>query len=214
MTHHKKSAICHPTKKHCSKGLCQQCYDHQRHLAKMATSPKRKKGPPRGYIFKPLAKRFWSKVDKTSQQPCWIWTALRTRSYPSHPYGRLRISRKWAAAHRISWEIHYGKIPEGMLVCHSCDNTLCVNPNHLFLGTSKDNTQDMMNKGRGAGQKGTRFQPDVAGLNNGRARLTPKDVLAIRQDQNKSLKEWSEVLGVAERTVDHVLKGSTWQHLL
>jgi hypothetical protein len=83
---------------------------------------------------------FWNKVNKTSG--CWIWTAANKDGY-----GRYSNS---GYAHRISWEMHFGKIPAGMFVCHKCDNPPCVNPDHLFLGTNQDNVNDMRAKGRGS----------------------------------------------------------------
>lgn len=92
--------------------------------------------------------RFWKKVQKTDW--CWIWTA----SFFTNGYGQFRHgsrtdgTRKLDHAHRMAYRLEVGQIPEGMLVCHKCDNKKCVNPDHLFLGTSKDNTQDMIKKGR------------------------------------------------------------------
>lgn len=87
--------------------------------------------------------RFWRKVDQTGD--CWVWSgAVSDKGYGSMggPDGVTLL------VHRFSWEIHYGPIPPGMFVCHRCDNRPCVRPEHLFLGTAKDNTRDMMAKGR------------------------------------------------------------------
>lgn len=92
--------------------------------------------------------RFWRIVNKDgpvpSHQPhlgeCWIWTS----KCRSGPYGLL----EGQLAHRFSWALHFGPIPDGLWVLHKCDNGLCVNPAHLFLGNAKDNTRDAMNKGR------------------------------------------------------------------
>lgn len=86
--------------------------------------------------------RFWSHVDKSGE--CWIWTASRV----PWGYGKTVRNREETYAHRYSWEMAYGPIPDGMLVMHSCDNPPCVNPSHLLLGTPKDNMDDMRAKGR------------------------------------------------------------------
>jgi hypothetical protein len=75
---------------------------------------------------------------------CWLWTG----SVASHGYGDLRLNKKTKLAHRLSWELANGHIPDGYFVLHRCDVRLCVNPSHLFLGTTTDNMRDKVKKGR------------------------------------------------------------------
>lgn len=92
-----------------------------------------------------LLKRFWGKVQQ-GPNGCWNWTA----SFTPNGYGKIGTTRRHGvqSVHRISWIIHFGRIPKGKCVLHKCDNRLCVNPDHLFLGSHHDNTHDMMQKGR------------------------------------------------------------------
>lgn len=89
--------------------------------------------------------QFHAKIKIDSPESCWIWTDALDKD----GYGKLRISKhKFKKAHRLSYELYKGNIPQGYLICHHCDNPSCVNPEHLFLGLPKDNMRDMYNKGR------------------------------------------------------------------
>lgn len=88
-------------------------------------------------------RRFYNKVNKTNS--CWLWTGSLT----GNGYGKINIDKKYISTHRLAWELVNGPIPEGMHICHTCDTRLCVNPEHLFLGTPKDNAMDREQKGRG-----------------------------------------------------------------
>lgn len=123
------------------------------------------KGPTR----KPIAERFWPKVDVRGHEECWEWTASRKErgygvfSRPGHNNGALK-------AHRVSWELANGPIPDGLCVLHRCDNPPCVNPAHLFLGTIADNNRDMSLKGRVVGQNKThcKYGHEYTAENTGR----------------------------------------------
>lgn len=140
--------------------------------------------------------RFWNKVSKTEN--CWNWTAS---VQGKNGYGFFRISKEkgCAVAHRFSYELAYGTIPPGMLVCHTCDNPLCVKPTHLFLGTHKDNAIDREKKNRLK--------------QHGSQKLTDKEVIEIR-GSSLSQSALSKAYKVSRTTIASIRKGESWKILL
>lgn len=133
---------------------------------------------------------------------CLLWQGNRNR--PAG-YGRLRLDGKMILAHRAIWSVINGDIPAGVEVCHKCDNPLCCNPEHLFLGTHTDNMRDMSAKGR----TGTHF-----GIANVNAKLTPDSVRAIRKLSGTfSQRKIAEMHGVNQAAVWAILAGKTWSHV-
>lgn len=145
---------------------------------------------------------FWTQVEPGDG--CWPWIGRRMSS----GYGEVHRFGVRTGAHRVSWELHFGPIPAGMLVCHHCDNSLCVNPDHLFLGTNKDNSQDMKAKSRGRG--GAPYY----GERNYNAKLTASQVSAIRSRYaagGETLRSLAGEYGVSNGTIGKITKGDTWR---
>lgn len=141
---------------------------------------------------------------------CWGWAG------PKHPdgYGYLGIKRRSEGlhynvyAHRLSWERTYGAIPDGLFVCHRCDNPECTNPAHLFLGTNADNMRDCSLKGR---QNGTaKARP---GEKNANAKLTSDQVRFIRSSAERNC-VLTEKYGVSKSLICAIRKGRAWQSIL
>jgi hypothetical protein len=149
-----------------------------------------------------MADRFWPKVDRgAGPDACWPWTASTT-----HGYGQIGVpGTRPHKAHRVAWELTNGPIPDGLLVCHRCDNPPCCNPAHLFLGTNADNMRDMVAKGR-AGSR------TAAGDLNPKARLTPEQVQEIRAAiaSGEKFSELARRMGVSWTAVGNIAKGKTW----
>lgn len=154
-----------------------------------------------------LADRFWRKVVKKSDDDCWEWSG----TILGNGYGQIRSGGKEGKkilAHRLSYELNKCEIPDGLVVMHTCDNRKCVNPNHLGLGTYKDNTQDCWQKGRGSVNVIARI-----GAMNGRAVVNEDDVRYIRSS-NDPLKQMAERYGVSVGAIDKIRQRKTWTHIV
>lgn len=152
----------------------------------------------------PIETRFWSRVDIGDDSECWNWTGpIFPTGYGSFKWGTM------GRAHRVAYTLAHGSDPGPLLVCHRCDNRLCCNPAHLFLGTYADNNRDGREKGRILGP------PPSIGTRNVNAKLTPALVTEIRQRraQGELLKEIAEDYGVSARTILSVCARITWKHV-
>lgn len=148
---------------------------------------------------KSLGDRFWSKVDIGEDDECWEWIA----GIGNHGYGMFYQYGSMTTAHRIAWEMANGPIPEGLFVCHRCDNRLCVNPAHLFLGGPGDNAADMVAKSRQA-----------RGEQHSQVKLCESDVLEIRRlwdETNMTAREIAGIFAVDRRTIRNIAARDTWK---
>lgn len=144
-----------------------------------------------------LSERFWKKVRKTNS--CWLWTGGTREGY-----GRIMLNWKRYSTHRISWEIHNGKIPNGLCVLHRCDVPKCVNPKHLWLGTTNDNNKDRARKGRSVG---------LCSSKNGNSVLKESDMYKIFQMRGKNMPyhKIAKHFNVDTTTIWHIFIGRTWK---
>lgn len=157
----------------------------------------------KGRVPVPIEARFWTKVEKRGADECWPWLSTKT----SGGYGTLGIGSRREGkemAHRVSYRLHQGPIPDGRWVLHSCDNPGCVNPRHLRCGTPAENSQEAQDKGR---MKQTHY----SGENNHRAKLLPADVEFIRANPTASRKYLAGLYGVEVSTISRIRSNETWK---
>ena len=142
--------------------------------------------------------RFLSKINRVDKADCWEWTANEREGY-----GRFRIGDHLYVATRLMWRMTHGVDPAGQLVCHTCDNPGCCNPDHLFLGTDGDNNSDKEVKKRGQHPKGE---------DNGLAKLATEDVITIYQSPDAPT-DLGRRYGCTEANIRSIQEGRTWQHV-
>ena len=140
--------------------------------------------------LRPIQDRFWEKVTKSDG--CWLWIACK-----SYSYGKINIDGKRVLAHRVSWELANGHIPEGMLVLHHCDVPACVRPDHLYLGSKSDNMNDAYRRGQAIPFK---------------LKLTEKQVSEIRAiGRSESQHQIASDYSISQPMVSRILSGESWR---
>lgn len=151
-----------------------------------------------------IEERFWSQVDKSSE--CWIWVGnANNKNYGVFNHSTVNGKRMRMFAHRMSYSLVYDDLSEEVVLCHKCDNSLCVRPDHLFVGTQAENMKDMVSKGR-----------SLRGMKNHNNKLTEEQVQAIRLEY--ALGELGYTLlgrryGVTGKVIRDIIKGYTWRYL-
>lgn len=172
-------------------GMCSKHYNRKRTTGTTDDGPKARAG---------LEERFWKYVDARGKDDCWPWTGSGSLGYGTIAIGAGKRGKK-TLSHRLSWIIHNGPIPEndaehhGIVVRHKCNNRLCVNPNHLELGTQADNVKDMwVNKS----------------APRGNARLTESQIASIRADPRSS-RQLAPIYGVDHSHIRSIRNGRTWK---
>jgi len=144
--------------------------------------------------------RFWAKVDKRGPDDCWLWTAVRMPV----GYGKFWHLGKTLLAHRFAMEAS-GASAEGMIVCHRCDNPPCVNPAHLFLGTYKDNRDDMVAKGRAIPARGAQLPQAVV------SETIVSEIRKLRGIERQ--KDIGARWGISQQTVSEIMLRKIWRHV-
>lgn len=169
-----------------------------------------KQGKSVGLLEKKEKERFWSYVERRNSEECWFWKGCKN----SRGYGTMNIHGHREGAHRVSYAIHNARPIGGRWVLHKCDTPCCVNPQHLFLGTPRLNSRDMVSKGR----HGSRSKPDgiCHGERNGRAKLNAvsvKQIRSLHSDANISLKCLAGKFSVSDTEIGRIVHGTAWTHL-
>lgn len=142
--------------------------------------------------------RFRLKVQVLGPDDCWLWTGSK-----SGGYGNFAFNGKTVKAHRYSYIITYGSIPDGMEICHTCDTPACVNPRHLWAGTHGDNVRDCISKGRGNKSYGKAHSKAI---------MTEQDVREIRAS-GRSLAALGRLYETTPENISAIQKRRTWKHI-
>lgn len=158
---------------------------------------------PRPRTFDESIPWFWKLVVKGSPACCWKWSGARL----SDGYGRFKTDGKFITSHRFSYILHFGDIPKNQCVCHRCDNPPCCNPEHLFLGTKKENADDRDKKGRNV---------NFHGEEHGSSKLTAVDVIKIRDSYKTGTVtqlSLARQFGVSKSAIMMIVTNRNWRHL-
>lgn len=153
----------------------------------------------------PAEERFWEKVDTTGD--CWIWTA----SICGGGYGKFWLGDKLWRASRLAYHMTRGPIPDGMCVLHKCDNRRCVNPDHLWLGTMAENSQDAVRKGRW--HQNTGPNKKIQGEKHGRAKLCELDAWLVKNIEGVTHTDIAEWFDISITQVSRIRNGKRWRHI-
>lgn len=154
------------------------------------------------YRKRNVSDRFWEKVNIKDQDECWEWQASLRHGFG---YGQFSFNGYPEFAHRVAWVLTNGNIPKDKIVCHKCDNPLCVNPFHLFLGDQLKNIHDMISKERDA----------LIGVRNPRSKLNDVDVKKARSLRKKgmSYNNIGKLFNVSRQTITDAITYKTWGHV-
>lgn len=161
--------------------------------------------PMRADYTPEIVARYWAKIHRGHNDECWEWQGAL-----SSGYGHMRIQQNGRSidllAHRVSYELHVGEIPQGMQVCHTCDNRRCVNPSHFFIGDHKANAADRDAKGR-------HRNGDKKGVQNGHAKLNDEQVREIRRRYRPGIRGLASEFGISAEQVRTIAQRKQWRHV-
>lgn len=176
-----------------TRGMCPMHYQRWRTRGDPLWEPKPPPSPE---------ERFWGSVEKSDG--CWNWKGALNHVRGGYGCFNTGSGRRMVGAHRFSWQLHHGPIPNGLFVLHRCDNPSCVRPEHLFLGTHEENMADMVAKGRG--QRGERQHM---------AKLTESDVREIRSaaSRGENYGAIAKRFGVCRGNISQIALGNIWKHV-
>jgi hypothetical protein len=156
---------------------------------------------------RPISVRLEERSTPEPNTGCLLWYGCRTKA----GYGKLGVDGGEVYVHRLAYELEHGPIPDGLLVCHTCDTPNCINPDHLFLGTNAENLADRDAKGRGDTKSWT-----MLGTKHHNARLTDDDVRYIRANCTKrgDQRRMAKQFGITETNVTVIVKRRGWKHVV
>jgi hypothetical protein len=210
-----------------SQGQSPRSQSRQGHRGRATTRPRQGRRVRMAiHRYMTFEERFWAQVEKTDG--CWLWTGNKDRD----GYGHIKHGGKSIGAHRASYLIHNGEIPEGQVICHTCDNPACVRPDHIFSGTVADNNRDRDEKGRSASgdRNASRLYPErrprgenhhwqtkpwtrMTGEKNGRAKLTQETANEIRakwETGQYTKRALSCLYGVSDVQIGKIVNNLIW----